>query len=102
MSKFTLLDEPSLIISSGVFVNVRKLVMNLDQSCLLKTGVRAKVRANDVRLVFGWSSVVIISYLLAFINHFSTSTYKPGASLNKKEHLQFSERSYSTISAPVS
>ena len=61
MNNFTLLDGPSLIISSGVFVNVRKLVMNLGRSCLLKTGVRAKVRANDVRLVYGWSSAVLRS-----------------------------------------
>ena len=56
MSNFTLLDGPHLVISPGVFVNVRKLVMNLGRSCLLKTRARAKVRANDVRLVYGWSS----------------------------------------------
>ena len=57
MNKFTLLDGPYLVIRSEVFVNVRRLVMNLGRSCLLKTGVRAKVRANDVRLVYGWSTV---------------------------------------------
>ena len=65
MSKLTLLETPHWVICFRVLINMMKLVMKLDQSCLLKTGVRAKVRAkvraNDVRLVYGWSSLVLRS-----------------------------------------
>ena len=51
-------------------------ITKMDRSHQESHHARAKVRAKDVRLVYGWSTVDLISLLLAVINVLTTSTYK--------------------------